>query len=152
MTSRLFLGWVVLLSVACGSSGSTPTAPSAGSRSGTWSGTVSDSANGTGTLRLVLDDRVVSATESFITGTWTATFPDASRNGSGVVAGGATDATMFLNLAPTTPPTCPIPPLFPAAVGSYNATRLSVGATTIRGDYVFGTCTGTVNGTLELRR
>jgi hypothetical protein len=57
-----------------------------------------------------------------------------------------------LTLTPAPSPPCDRPPPFPGAVGSYTAPALALDGDTIRGNYQFGTCTGAVPGTIELRR
>jgi hypothetical protein len=141
----------LLLCAACGAS--TPTGPGrSGARTGAWSGTVADAVNGTGALRVVLDERTIDGDRSLLTGTWTSAFGGASRNGSGTVTGTIAGTAGTLSLNPTQSPTCPTAVPFPAAVGSYTVPALSVSDSLIGGAYVFVTCDGTVPGTLELRR
>jgi hypothetical protein len=142
---------LALTGASCASSSGGPTAPTPSSRTGIWTGTVSDSANGTGTLRLVLEDRAISANESFLTGSWTTTFDDAAKNSEGTFAGGINGTRGFLSLGPSRSPACPSPPAF-GTVGTYIAAELTVETNAIRGSYLFAACSGSVSGTLEVRR
>ncbi|MEZ5290749.1 MAG: hypothetical protein R2745_06680 [Vicinamibacterales bacterium] len=156
MTARAAVALLalVLASPGCGrSTRSSPTGPSPdGPWTGTWSGTVADPANGTGTIRLTIDDYRIDATRSFFVGTWTTSFGEVSRNAAGTLAGGTTGGTGVLTLTPVPVPPCATPPPFPGAVGSYTAPALTLDGDTIRGSYQFGTCTSAVPGTIELRR
>lgn len=139
--------------VSCGGRGAdTPTSPTSGARSGTWVGTVSDPDNGTGALRLVLDEFPIDATRSFFTGTWRTSFPDGSRDGGGTVTGTITASTGTLLLAPAMPATCPSSAPFGPPIGSYASPLLTVSATTIGGPYSHARCTGVVSGTLTLTK
>jgi hypothetical protein len=132
---------------------STPTGPSpTGPRTGTWSGSITDSLNGTGTIRVVLQDLSVDNVRSLLTGTWTTTFADAAKNASGSLSGTATGSSGTLSLVPTRPPECSRPIAFPGAVGSYIVPALNVSANQMTGAYVLATCDGSVAGTLDLRR
>lgn len=155
MTARLMVSILVLglTGAACGSSTSgSATAPSPSSRTGVWTGTVSDSANGTGALRLVLEDRPLNSAESFITGSWTTTFDDATKNGEGTFSGGINGTRGFLSLGPSRSPACTPAAVVLGTVGTYTAGALTVDNNAIRGPYSFSTCSGTVTGTLEVRR
>lgn len=131
---------------------SSPTKPSDTSRSGVWTGTVNDLANGAGTLRVVLEDRRIDAQQSFWTGTWTTTFANAATNGGGTLVGGVTGSKATLTLTPAQAPSCPNPSPFQVGVGNYTAPDLTADATRISGSYQFASCTALVTGTLDLRR
>lgn len=135
--------------IACDSS---PTEPTDTSRSGVWTGTVTDPANGSGTLRLVLEERRIDAQQSFWTGTWTTSFAVAANNGSGTIVGGVTGASALLSLAPTQAPSCAQPPPFGSAVGTFTAASLTATGKRITGSYQFATCTTVVTGTLDVSR
>lgn len=141
---------VTLAVTSCGNS--SPTKPSDTSRSGVWTGTVTDQTNGAGTLRVVLEDRRIDAQQSFWTGTWTTTFANAAMNGSGTLVGGISGTKAMLTLTPTQAPTCPNPSPFLVGVGNYTAPELTADATRISGPYQFASCTAVVSGTLDLRR
>lgn len=149
LAARLIVIAVVAALAGCDSS---PTKPSDTSRSGVWTGAISDAANGAGTLRVVLDERRIDAQQSLWTGTWTTTFANAANNGSGTLIGGVTGTTATLSLTPTQAPTCPNPSPFQVGVGNYTAPDLAAEANRISGAYQFASCTAVVGGTLELRR
>lgn len=149
MTSLVLAIAVASGSTACDSS---PTQPSDTSRSGVWTGTVTDSVNGAGTLRVVLEERRIDAQNSFWTGTWTTTFPVVANNGSGTLVGGVTGTKAMLSLTPTQATTCPNPSPFQVGVGNYTAPDLTADAARISGPYQFASCTALVSGTLDLRR
>jgi|CXWL01.1.fsa_nt_gi hypothetical protein len=83
---------------ACGGSGTTPTSPSQPSSElsvgGTWSGSVTDSIGGSGTLR-----QVISQSGSALTGTWTGTY--ASGTSSGTTAGTVSGSNVSMTLTGT---------------------------------------------------
>lgn len=149
LAQRLTVIAVVAALAGCDSS---PTKPSDTSRSGVWTGAISDAANGAGTLRVVLDERRIDAQQSLWTGTWTTTFANAANNGSGTLVGGVTGTKATLSLTPAQAPTCPNPSPFQVGVGNYTAAELTAEASRISGTYQFASCTAVVGGTLDLRR
>jgi hypothetical protein len=153
--TRRCAAWLLaaLLPVIACTRSSTPTGPSrTGPRTGTWSGSITDSLNGTGTIRVVLEDHSVDNVRSLLTGTWTTSFTDAAKNAAGSLSGTAAGSSGTLSLVPTRPPECSRPIAFPGAVGSYIVPALTVSANQMTGAYVLATCDGSVAGTLELRR
>lgn len=155
MTARQLLSLVALVSTGAACDGSTPgssTGPTPSSRTGVWTGTVSDSANGNGTLRLVLEERPINASESLVMGSWTTTFADATKNGEGTFSGGVNGTRGFLTLGPSRSITCAAPSMVFGTVGTYVASTLTVENSAIRGSYLFLTCSGSISGTLEVRR
>ncbi len=141
------------LFVSCGSEAvRSPTAPSGtGPRSGSWRGTLTDTSNVTGTIRLTIEEHAIDAARSFVTGTWSTTFTDASRDGSGTVSGTIAGATGTLLLSPATAPPCGSGPFIPA-IGSYSSPMLTVSSVAMQGPYAHATCSGTISGTLLLAR
>ncbi|MBP7775846.1 MAG: hypothetical protein KA371_01810 [Acidobacteria bacterium] len=137
---------------ACGSGAGSPTAPSgAGPQSGTWLGTITDLNNVVGTLRLTIDERRIDGSRSLVSGSWSATFQDASRNGAGTLGGTITGATGTLLLTPVAPPACASGP-FASVIGSYSAPQLAISSAAIQGPYSQSTCTGSLTGTLTLSK
>jgi hypothetical protein len=141
------------LATACSRSptGPTPPVPGTGPNTGTWAGTVADSLNGQGSVRVALEETPFGGT-GLLGGTWAVTYADASRNAGGEVSGGITGATVVLTLRRSVPLACPTagPVLVPA--GSFQAFGLSLAGRTMAGAYDFLTCTGTVAGTLTLTK
>ena len=143
----LFICAAVFASYGCGATGS-PTAPSGqGPRSGMWQGTLVDLNDVAGALRLTIEERRIDDSRSLLSGTWSATFQDGSRNGAGTLSGTITGTTATLLLTPSTPPACASGP-FAATIGSYSAPQLTVSGASIQGAYSQATCTGAVSGTL----
>lgn len=157
MTVRRFTLCLAVLTVcgaflaSCGDQRATPTAPSGtGTRSGVWQGALNESSGTTGTLRLTLEERQVDTRRSLVTGTWTASYPDRSRDGAGTLTGTITDAIGTLLLVPSQSGDCDRVLL--AATGTYSTPQLTISATTIRGSYSQLLCTSTVTGTLTLTK
>lgn len=152
--SLLVLCVASLVAAACNSSSPTsPSGPTAnGPRTGVWVGTASDPVNGTGTLRLELNDHALDDARSLLSGTWSTSYADAAKNGRGPVSGTATGATGALAMNPAVAQQCPSGTVFGGAAGSYVSTTLSIGSTTITGSYLLTTCTGSATGTLDLRK
>jgi hypothetical protein len=155
-SSVVAAGLWLLFSAACSSS---PTAPSqppfsvpSGPRTGSWIGTLGDPLNGQGQLSVTLADTPIAG-ESVLTGTWTATFPNAARNASGDISGSiATAGGIRLFLTRRPPLTCGngAPP--PLAAGSFFGDVLSLTGNTITGTYTYVDCTGSAPGTLTLTK
>ena len=144
---------VLLLALASGCS-TTPTAPTPGvprgPRSGTWAGTVTDAANGSGALRVQLEELVVGTAQSLLSGTWTTTYSDATKNGSGEVSGSVSGTAVQVILRRAVPLSCANPGPVPAVYGSYFSLNLATAGSTISGPYDFQTCTTAVRGALTL--
>jgi hypothetical protein len=146
------LASLALLS-ATGCSDDSPTAPSgpppAGPRSGVWVGTIVDTANTSGTLRLDLGERVADPTTSVLSGTWMMTFADAQRNGRGSLSG-LVNGTQWAALGVTEPPaSCPPVPF--AAPGSLSIIATATTAE-IAGTFNYAVCGNAHAGTITLRR
>ena len=77
---------------------STPSTPTV---TGQWSGTIADSAAGSGTLQAT-----IAQSGSQLTGTWTSAFANASNGGT--VSGNLSGSTVSLTLTPGNSPTCAI--------------------------------------------
>ena len=142
---------VLALSPGCSTTPTTPT-PSVprGPRSGTWVGTVTDPSNGSGVLRVQLEELVLGNTQSLLNGTWTAAFSDATKNGSGDVSGSVTGTAVQVTFRRSVPLTCANPGPVAAVYGSYFSLNLAVAGSTISGPYNFQTCTTAVSGALTL--
>lgn len=139
------------LLTSCGTGTTTPTAPSGtGPRTGIWQGTLADADGTTGTLRVTLEERQLDAARSLFTGSWNATYRDASRNDSGTFTGTANGSSGTLLLTPATIAPCNIGSLVPA--GSYASAQLTVTNVSMQGPYSQALCTGTLNGTLILSK
>jgi hypothetical protein len=140
----------LLLCAGCGDD--SPTAPSAppptGARSGAWVGTLADPVNGTGTLRLDLEERVGDGA-SLLGGTWAMAFADAQRNARGSLSGLVTGTQMTVLGSTEPPPACPPVPFATPGLLSVSATFTS---TELTGSYRFSTCTESTTGTIALRR
>jgi len=114
-------------------------------------GTLDDTSNGQGTLRVSLQETLAGGT-GLLSGSWSATFADASRNASGEVSGGVAGALVQLTLRRTVPVVCPNPGPNTTIYGSFLALDLTVVSTTISGPYLYQGCTTTAGGTLQLTR
>ncbi len=138
---------------ACGDS-SRPTAPTPppalGERTGTWVGTLTDRLNGTGSIRLLLEDRPVGSGHSFVGGTWSASFPQAARNDAGTFGGAISGSVVSLLLTPTTPPVCG-PGFLSSLAGSFSLT-LHAGSTSMAGSSSYITCNESADGRVELTK
>ena len=153
MRSSTALAAVLLLALLPGCS-TTPTAPTpgAGPRSGVWVGTVADAANGSGALRVQLDELVIGNAQSLLNGTWSTTFGDATKNGSGDVSGSVSGTAVQVTFMRSVPLTCVNPGPVPAVHGSYFSLNLAIAGSTISGPYNYQTCTAPVTGALTLTR
>lgn len=142
---------VIALTQGCST---TPTAPTPrvprGLRSGTWVGTLTDPANGNGALRLQLEELVIGNAQSLLNGTWTTTFSDATKNGSGDVSGSILGTTVQVTFLRTVPLSCANPGPVPAVYGSYVSLDLAIAGTTISGPYNYQPCAAPVSGALTL--
>jgi hypothetical protein len=110
--TRLFraLVTVSLMAAACDDpsvpTGPTSSLPATGALTGTWAGTLTDGLNGSGALRLVLEERPIDGGRSLVTGIWSASFPQAARLDSGTFAGTGEGSEVLLGLTPATRPAC----------------------------------------------
>jgi hypothetical protein len=149
--TALVAALVLALSPGCST---TPTTPTPGvprsPRSGTWIGTVTDSSNGSGALRVQLDELVIGNAHSLLNGTWTTTFSDATKNGSGDLSGSVSGTAVQVSFRRAVPLSCANPGPVPAVYGSYFSLNLAIAGSTISGPYNFQTCTTAVSGALTL--
>lgn len=150
--SRRFAATVLAVTLSLSGCGTSPTEPTASGWGGVWTGTLSDSVNGIGTLRVVLDDHRIDDTQSFWTGTWAATYTSRGDTASGLLAGGVNGAIAMFSLSPASPRSCTPPVTFPSAVGAYQLTNVTATSAGMRGAYLLSTCTGSIDGQLELHR
>lgn len=151
--TTLVAALVLALLPGCSKTPTTPTsdAPS-GPRSGTWIGTLADTSNGQGALRVVLQETPFGSGQGVLSGTWSTTFADGSKNAVGDAVGSLMGAVVQLNLQRTAPSSCP-PPVPPFAFpGSYFALNLTLSGTTISGTYDYHTCATPVRGTLTITK
>jgi hypothetical protein len=142
---------MLVLSLGCSTTPTTPT-PSVprGPRSGLWVGSATDASNGSGVLRVQLEEAVFGEGQSLVNGTWTTAFSDATKNGSGDVSGSIFGTTVQITLRRAVPLSCANPGLVPAIYGSYFSLNLAIAGSTISGPYNFQTCTTAVSGALTL--
>ncbi len=140
---------VVIASPGCSESptAATPVPPN-GPRSGIWSGSVTDAANGQGSVRMDLKEAQIGTSQGLLNGTWNVTFADATKNTGGDVSGFVTGSAVQLTLRRAVPLTCPNPGPVPSVYGSYFALDLALAGTTISGPYSYQACTTAVSGTL----
>lgn len=135
---------------SCGERAS-PTGPSSnGPWTGVWQGTLTDTGGTTGTLQLTLEERAVDARGSLVSGAWTTSFADASRNGAGTVGGTVTEGVGTLLLTPATATACSQP--IPGAAGSYSLSRLTLSGPALQGAFAQLLCTSTITGTVTLTK
>ncbi len=136
--------WVVWLAAwpaGCART-SSPAAPAA-PLTGTWSGTVTDSAGGRGSARLVL-----TQTGQGLAGSFAMTFQDRAFDRSGSASGTVLASTISLLLAPSDPIVCS-----PSVTlsGTFSA-ALTVRGTRLTGTYSRFTCGGVDAGSLDVAR
>ena len=150
MKALVALTPIFMVIAACSSSPTAPSAPAAtGPLTGTWVGPITDASNGSGAMRVVLRDYAAGG-GSLLTGSWSTTFADASKNGSGQATGAVDGTRTLLDLRPAVPLACggTSGPLF----GAYLASSLTVSGNVMTGGYTFAACAGNATGTLELRQ
>jgi hypothetical protein len=102
MRASHLIGAIVSIAVVMGAAcdGKSPTAPAPAPSGveaflGDWTGSITSSTAGTGTLRVSLDHL-----DFQLIGTWASTFPDASFNQQGTASGLRTEDGMTLTLRP----------------------------------------------------
>src|SRR5215831_13362630 len=105
---------------------------------GTWTGTITDSVAGIGTLSLT-----ITQTASQLSGTWQSTFADSANNTGGNLSGTVADSSTALLLAAAQPQACS----FTVAVKRDNADTSH-----FTGTYVAVGCTRAESGNLDVRR
>lgn len=153
MTHLAALVAVLVLALSPGCS-TTPTTPTPGvprgPRTGLWLGTVADSSNGSGVLRVQLEELVIGNAQSLLNGTWTTAFSDPTKNGSGDVSGSVSGTAVQVTFRRAVPLSCANPGPVPAVYGSYFSLNLAIAGSTISGPYNFQTCTAPVTGALTL--
>ena len=142
---------VLVLSLGCSTTPTTPTpGVPRGPRSGLWAGTAADASNGSGVLRVQLEEVVIGDGQSLLNGTWTTAFSDSTKNGSGDVSGSIYGTAVQVTFRRAVPLSCANPAPVPAVYGSYFSLNLAIAGSTISGPYNFQTCTTAVSGTLTL--
>lgn len=137
---RILVCCAWLASFSACSSG--PAAPS-GALDGTWSGTLSDSAAGAGTAKLVLTQMSAG-----VSGTFAVTFPDATQNRVGTVGGTMAASVLVLTLTPSAPLACS--PTVTLS-GTMSAT-MTVAGNRMTGTYSSFTCGGAIGGAIDVTR
>jgi hypothetical protein len=130
---------VALLVVAVGCGRGNPVAPTA-PFSGTWTGTVVDSTSGSGSARLVLEQR-----ELALSGTLTTTFGGVVGR-EGPIQGTAGVTAASLTLTPATPVLCGSG----VTLSGVLSLTLSLSGGRLTGSYSALTCGGAATGTLSL--
>ncbi len=140
------------LTLGCAGSPTQPTpGPGPGGRTGTWLGTLTDAANGAGTLRVVLQETPVGAV-GLLGGTWSATFGSGAAPATGDVTGTISGTVVQFTLRRTVPTTCATSGPLAMFSGAFIAQNLALAGTTISGAYDYQACSAPVPGTLELRQ
>ncbi len=134
------LALALLPAGACDRDG--PAGPTA-AVSGTWRGTILDSAAGSGTITLTIGQRGPG-----LVGTWSSTFADVSFNRSGSFSGTMVGSPFVLFLRPSIPIACG---------GDVTLNGTLAMSTTIAGDRMTGTytvlnCSGVITGTVDVAR
>lgn len=144
MIRRLVLVVVAILSVAgCDSA---PTAPSAATLEGTWSGTISDPVAGNGTARVTLSTEA----QFQVRGTWSATFSNGAT-ASGLAGGGPVGVGGYmLTLYADPPPSCDTNGSLDLL--SYQLINLSVTSSRFTATSLRLSCSGPGFGSLNLTR
>ena len=105
---------------------------------GTWTGTITDSVAGIGTLSLTM-----TQTATQLTGTWQSTFADPTNNNGGNLSGSVAAASIALVLAAAQPQACSL---------TVAVTRDNEPADHFTGTYVAFNCARAQNGSLEVTR
>lgn len=136
---------------ACGSSSSSPTAPTpvAGPISGTWTGTLAQ-AGAAQTLRLELTDSAFG-TGWVVSGRYTATDAAGLATGTGSAGGIALNDFVSITLKPAAPQTCQSGPPLPVTPGEVLLT-LTLAGPQMTGQAVTVSCAGESVGSVTLRR
>lgn len=111
-----------------------PSKPS-GPLTGTWSGTLTDSVVGAGTVRLT-----IAQSGQSLTGSWGSTFSDPTFNNSGTLTGTFSGSAATITLSPSSPTTCPF---FVTATVSGSA---------MTGTYAAINCTVAVSGSVSVTK
>ena len=130
MRQRLAYVFVLALMSGCKSA----TAPV--SLTGTWTGTISSSALGSGTTTIGL----VESSAGVLTGTWTVSYPS-QPNASGSLTGSFDGSGITATLTPSVPSQCP-----------YNLTGQLKGSTSITANYAAFNCTVAVSGAIAINK
>jgi hypothetical protein len=100
------LALAIVVAAGCDNDKKNPIAPSGVEPYlGDWSGTITSTRAGEGTLQLSLDHL-----DFQLLGTWATTFPDASFNQQGTASGLQTQDGVTLTLTPNAPVSCPNAP------------------------------------------
>jgi uncharacterized membrane protein len=142
----------VVLASGCAASPTAPSPPAATSDlRGTWSGSLSDAFNGTGTLVFTLSETGSVGALTGLTGTWSATYGDSTKNTAGTVAGALFNGVLGLSFRPASRASCAAGP-FGDTVGTFGAPAVEMTAGAMRATYSLATCSGAVSGTLEARK
>ena len=105
---------------------------------GTWTGTITDSVAGIGTLSLT-----ITQTDSQLTGTWQSTFADSTDNNGGNLSGSVAAASIALVLSAAQPQACSL---------TVAVTRDNEAPDHFTGTYVAFNCARAESGSLEVTR
>jgi hypothetical protein len=125
-------GFVALHAMACGSS---PSSPSSSSIAGTWTGSITDSLLGPGSVRITFNQ-----SGGPLTGTWSATFVNGAVTNGGSFSGSINGSNISAILTPNDPLECPY---------NLSATR---NGNTITGTYAALNCTVVVSGSVTVTK
>jgi hypothetical protein len=145
---------VPLAAVACrdssGPTGPTPPPPAVGELTGSWVGTLTDRLHGTGSVRLLLEDRPFGPGQSFLTGAWSASFPQVDRSHGGRFAGTTAGSDVSLHLVSTS--RLPCPPGFLSDLPASFLLTLQAGTPTMMGMSRYFACNEQADGRVELTK
>lgn len=134
---------VVLVTVALGACEQDSVVSPTPALAGEWSGRITDSLAGEGTMRLTIGQRGPG-----LSGTWASTFPDGSFNRSGSFSGTMVGSPFVLFLRPSLPIVCS---------PDVTLTGTLAMTTTVNGDKLIGSytvlnCSGVMTGTVDVER
>lgn len=124
---------VAALVVGLAAAGACSTSPSATGEAGAWTGTVTSTPFGTGTLVFSLAD-----SGSPLTGSWSLSYPNTADNNSGALVWTLSGSAVTLTMTPT----APVP-----ATCVYNFTATISNTTSMSGTYSTANCTLADTGT-----
>lgn len=145
MHRRLALALVLLPSIA-GCDGGSPTAPSAATLEGTWSGSISDQVAGNGTAHVTFTPEA----QHMVRGTWSASFSNGATS-SGLVGGGPVGVGGFMiTLYADPPPSCDA--VDSLDLLSYQLINISLTSSRLTATSIRLSCSGPGFGNLTLTR
>ncbi len=115
---------------------------------GTWTGTIISELLGPGTIDMVIDSQIGSASFPLLSGTWSLSFPDAAFSARGVMTANLNaERTMLVLFFDRGPVPCPGEPGGGAQKGMLAS--MTVSRSRMHGTYLAGSCPG---GSMDLSR